>query len=122
MTRTFALFSLILLHACGGYNLANDLPAVREDSTPESHAELVRVVSNALNGIEVMLAEDVLTKSSRLVIERKPRRNLQGRIGSGRIMEPPEQFRLVINGSRCELVRLVDDAHYVLKETSCRQL
>lgn len=122
MARTLTLFSLILFQACGGYNLASDLPAIREESTPDSHAELVRVVSNALNGIEVTLAEDVLMKSSRLVIERKQQRNLQGRIDGGRILEPPEQFRLVINGSRCELVRLADDAHYVLKETSCRQL
>ena len=80
------------------------------------------ILSSSLHVMKAMLAEDVLTKSSRLVIERKPQRNLQGRIGSGRIMEPQEQFRLVINGSRCELVHLADDAHYVLKETSCRQL
>jgi len=122
MVRIVALFSLIFFHACGVYKLASDLPAVREKSTPGSHAELARVVSNALNGIEVILAEDVLTKSSRLVIERKQQRTLQGRIDGGRIMEPPERFRLVINGSRCELVHLADDAHYVLKETSCRQL
>ena len=122
MARTFALLTLILLHACKGHLQADDLPAVLEESTVASRAELVRVISNALNGISVTLAADALTKSSKLVIERIQRRNLQGRIGGGRVLELPEQFRLVIDDSGCVLVRLADDAHYLLKDASCRRL
>ena len=122
MARTFALLTLVLLHACNAHPLAGELPAVLETSTPASRAELVQVISDALNVVSVTLAEDALMKSSELVIEKKLRRNLQGRIGGGRVTDPPEQFKLVIDGSRCVLVRLADDTRYVLKEVNCRRL
>lgn len=122
MARTFALLTLVLLHACNAHPLAGELPAVLETSTPASRAELVQVISDALNVVSVTLAEDALMKSSELVIEKKLRRNLQGRIGGGRVTDPPEQFKLVIDGSRCVLVRLADDTRYVLKEALCRRL
>ncbi|HIO76227.1 MAG TPA: hypothetical protein EYG63_03430 [Gammaproteobacteria bacterium] len=126
MARTLALLNLILLAACQGGILAGDLPAVVNEYTPESHAELVRVISKALNGRSVTLAQDVLMDSDKLVIERKPQRNLQGRIDGGRVLEPPEQFRLVINGVRCELIHLHGEPHselrLALRQTRCRKL
>ena len=122
MARTIVLMALILLHACKGYIQASDLPAILEVTNLDVHAELVSVVSNALDGVSVILGSDVLMKSNNLIVERRKQQNLQGRLTTGRLIESPEQFILVINGSDCVLIRLITDARYVLKEARCRAL
>ncbi len=118
--RTFALVGSIVLCACQSQaNPAADVSAVIVEPTAESRAELQRVVSGALHDVPVHLADDALTDSSLLVIERKQHRTLEGRIGGDRMTESPEQFRLVANDSRCVLIHSKTGERYQLIGTTC---
>lgn len=110
---------LLLLYACSTPSVSQDISAVISNPTEESRAELQKVVSKALNGIEVKLAAHALTQSSLLTIERRPVRDSQGRRIMGRELGKPHQFRLVKNGSKCILVRLSDDSRWELPKTNC---
>lgn len=120
LLRMVALGILIVFSACQSPIEASDLPAVLEKSSASSHAELVQAVSDALHGSDVILADDVLTKSSSLTIERKERRDLQGRRGTGRMTDPPDHFELVINATDCVLIHLRDKSRTVLKKATCK--
>jgi hypothetical protein len=90
---------------------ACDEPAVITAPTPASREELARVVSAALHGARVTLADDALTKESILFIERARLR--------GRVMEKPEQFQLVWGGSQCVLIHRRTGERYALAHTTC---
>jgi hypothetical protein len=122
IVRMLAIAALFVLVACHSRLQANDLPAVVDSPTPASRAELVSVISKALNGLEVTLADDALTNSSTLIIERKQLQDIRGRIDSGRVMEMPEFFDLVINGSSCVLIHRQDESRHDLKNTVCKRL
>jgi hypothetical protein len=113
LRRALVLASLALA-AC-----AHELPARIVDPTASSRAELARVVSDALGGAPVALADDALTRESLLVIERKPPRDALGRPLGGRELGRPERFRLFRTDSACVLVHESDGRHYVLAATSC---
>ena len=117
---TFIIAAALLAPACNTLSAAGDVPAVISEPSSQSRAELFQVVSSALNGVPIILADDALTHSSLLTIERNPPRDLQGRPLTGRKLGRPEQFRLVINGSDCIVVHETDGKRYELSETSCR--
>jgi hypothetical protein len=111
--RNFIL-SLLALTAC-----SQEQPARIVDPTTRSRAELLRVVTQALGGAPVLLADDALTRASTLVIERNPPRDVQGRPLAGRELGKPQQFRLVKIGSACVLLHENDGERSVLAETTC---
>ncbi len=121
MTVQTTLFigAALLLSACNTLSAAHDFPAVIVSPTEQSRAELLRIVTNALYGAKLMLADDALTQSSLLNIERSAHRDLRGRQFNGRELGMPHQFRLLRNGSQCVLVKLPDEGRWVLAETSC---
>ena len=95
------------------------MPAVISNPTAESHEELVRVVSRALDGAPVTIADDALTGESALIIERTVRRDAQGRPLTGRDTDRPEHFRLVRNGSHCVLVHERTGRRWILRSATC---
>lgn len=99
---------------------ADDAAAVVANPTLESRAELHDVVSSALHDAPVQLAENALTISSLLLIERKTHRTLEGRVGNDRSLEAPEKFQLVLEGSRCVLVHVNTGVRYWLTHTHCK--
>ncbi|HJN51092.1 MAG: hypothetical protein QGI68_20145 [Pseudomonadales bacterium] len=119
MKSQAALVMGVVLIASAGHALstAKDIPAVITQHSVESRAELLHVVSTALNGIRITLADDALTHNSLLTLERNPPRDLQNRQLTGLQLERPQQFRLVINGSDCILVHQTGRWH--LEESSC---
>jgi hypothetical protein len=100
-------------------SLRGDQPAVIVNPTAESRAELKRVVSDMLFGAEVTLADDALTESSVLIIERARIRSLENPPLSGRDLGKPERFQLLTTGTECVLVHESDHARYELIETDC---
>ena len=103
--------------ACG--SLAQEQPAVIASPTAESRAELARVVAVALNGQPVTLADDALTRDSVLMIERRTPPGPQGRAATGRTLEAPDRFTLVLRGSQCVLVRVADGRAFDLDVAKC---
>ena len=98
---------------------AEEKPARIVNADDASRAALQTTVNDILN-TQVLLADDALTDSSLLVIERNPPRTLQNPNPRGLIMETPIQFRLVINGSDCILIDERDSARYELRSTACK--
>ena len=94
-------------------------PAAIMESTPEGRSDIQQAITAAL-GKDVLIADDALTKSSLLVIERRIPRTLEGRVASGRILDPPETFRLVLEGDQCVLLHDRTGESYPLENARCR--
>jgi len=105
--------------ACATAAPSRDLPAVITSPTPESRAELLRVVRDALHGAPVTLAEDALTRESTLIVARARVRGPDGTPATGRDTGRPEHFRLVRSGPRCVLVHEGSGKRFALASAAC---
>ena len=94
-------------------------PAAIIDSTASSRTDIRQAVTAAL-GTKVLIADDALTTSSLLIIDRRPQNTIDGRIGSGRILDPPETFQLVLDENQCILVHRRTEEAYPLENARCR--
>jgi hypothetical protein len=117
--RSVAFSALVMLSACASV-AGQKGPALLTSATTETHAELVKAVSAALNVPTVTLAADALTTDSELVIERTPARDAGGRRLQGREVSQPEHFQLVTAGTRCLLVHTRTQTEYELPNARCR--
>ena len=93
-------------------------PAAIIDSTASSRTDIRQAVTAAL-GTEVLIADDALTTSSLLIIERRSRRSIDGRVGSGRVVTPPEIFQLVLDDDQCILIHRRTGEAYPLENARC---
>ena len=108
MTKALLGASLwIMLTGCQTVNADYDQPARIVNPDADSRAALQATVNEAL-GREVMLADDALTGSSMLVIERWLPGTMEDPVPEGLILERPIQFQLVRNGDDCVLIRKSD--------------
>ena len=118
--RLFALVLGASLTACG--SLQGDRPAVIAAASASTRAELVRVVTQAFDGVPVTLADDAFTRDSVLSIERRTPPGPQGRAARGRTLDAPARLRLVLDGARCALVREADGRRFPLRDVRCAPL
>lgn len=114
----FMLVGLALLAACRTTVTSQDAPALITHPTSASHTALQKAINDALDS-SVLIADDALTASSILTVERRQPRSMQGQRATGRNLEPPFQFRLVINGASCILIDARDESRRVLENTTC---
>ena len=103
---------------CQTYGSYFDKPARIVNPDDASRAVLQDVVNTAF-GTNVTLADNALTDSSLLTIERSPRPTMENPNPLGRNMEMPFQLRLYINGNDCILVDQRDNSRYMLEKTTC---
>ena len=87
----------------------------------ETHAELIKAVSSALNVPSVTIAADALINDSLLVIERSGVRDADGRRVQGRELGKPEQFQLLLAKKRCVLLHVRTGVRYELAGASCNK-
>jgi hypothetical protein len=113
------LYSTLSMAGCNMNAVHDERPARIVEPTGESRAELRRAVNDLLHGADVMLADDALTESSVLIVERNRIRSLDNRPLSGRDLGRPERFQLVTTGDRCVLVHENDDERRELLKTQC---
>jgi hypothetical protein len=106
------------LTGCQTVDTDLDRPARIVNADADSRAALQAAVNEAL-GNDVLLAEDALTDSSLLTIERWPAGTMENPVPQGRILEKPIQFRLVINDSDCILIDQRNASRHVLQDTEC---
>lgn len=102
--------------ACHSLPTQVDQPALIREPTAASQAELRAVLHEALGDNEIRLAPDALTRSSILALEQGASAPPAAR---GRILELPERFELVLNGTRCYLIRSTTGQRYELEQTDC---
>jgi len=115
-----ALIVGLFLSLTGCQTLATDDDVAARITNPatDSRAALQEAVNDALD-TDVMLADDALTDSSVLTIERNPPRSMENLPAQGRNMDGPMQFRLVKNGDDCVLIYTNDDSRRKLANTRC---
>jgi hypothetical protein len=121
MTREFLIFTLgglALLAACRATEPGAGVPALITNPTGASRVALQNAVNTATNST-VLIADNALTDSSMLFVERRSAASLQGQPATGRNMEPPIEFRLVIVDSACILIDSRDESPHILDNTSC---
>jgi hypothetical protein len=110
--------SWFTLTGCQTVDADLDRPARIVNVDADSRAALQAAVNDAL-GTEVLLAQDALTDTSLLTIERWPAGTMENPVPQGRSLEKPVLFRLVINGSDCILIDQRNESRHVLKDTDC---
>jgi hypothetical protein len=119
--RQFARFAaaILMVSGCQTMNAAADVPALLSEPDEASRAALRATISAIFGGQDVPLADDALTKSSVLLIERNPRGSMDAPPATGRVLEEPIRFRLVKSGGECVLVDLRDESRHLLPDTTC---
>ena len=113
-------FAVLAMSFAGCKNVAPDADQAAVIVNPDaaSRAALQATV-NAVLHTDVALADDALTETSILTIERKIPQSIEGSPAQGRNMEMPIQFHLVRNGSECILIDQRDMTRTVLADTVC---
>lgn len=96
-----------------------DVPALIVSPSPTSRFELTRVVTTAVNDTAIALADDALTQTSSLALERSPPRSIDEQPATGRLLDQPVRFRLVLNGDNCVLINEADGRRWRLFQTEC---
>lgn len=105
--------------ACSSSPIEDDKPARIVDATAASRDELKRVVSEALDAPDVVLADDALTDSSRLVVERSRVRSIDNAPLAGRDLGVPEHFQLILHGGHCLLIHERTARRFSLDDATC---
>jgi len=110
---------IMLIAACRELNGQAHVPALLTNPGSETLLEIEQTVSAALNVTSVMLAEDVLTDNSLLVIQHAPQRSIERPPELGRDLGRPYRFQLVTNGSQCVLVDMQSEQSWPLSGVKC---
>lgn len=118
--KSIPLLSAFLLSACTTLQAQPDVAALITNPSAESRADLQSAVTAALNVASITLADDALTQTSILIIDRTRPRDAGGRQLSGRDVGKPEQFQLVKQGARCVLVHQASGKRFDLPKTTCK--
>ena len=118
LRKIVVLGTIVLLAACRSPIAEKDISALIVEPTANSSAELLGVVSAALDHAQITLADDALVYASQLIITRKQHKNIQNGV-LGRSYELPEHFDLVLNQGRCMLIRQKTGKRWQLKQTRC---
>ena len=110
---------LVAAGACAQRAAQTDVPAVLTSPTEATRAELLRVVSEAMEGAPVTLAADALTREDTLIVERAASRETKDMNLGGREMRRPDHFRLVKHGAVCVLVHVESSRRWTLASAGC---
>jgi hypothetical protein len=109
----------LLLAGCAQRKAPSEVSAVLTAPTAQSRAELLRLVSEAMNGAPVTIADDALTAGDTLIIEPAARRDAKDMNLGGRETRRPDHFRLVKSGPHCVLVHVETDRRWTLTSATC---
>ncbi len=118
-SASLASATMLIAAACRTVPAQREVAAVILDPSAQSKAALSKAVSEALHGPPVKLADNALTKTDWLIIEREHPRDAAGHPLDGREREMPEQFRLVKAGDQCTLVHQRTERRFPLAGVAC---
>ena len=116
----YLICATAFLFSCSTYSASRDVSALLTSSTEGSRLAIQQAVKRSLgNRGDILIAPDALTKSSILIIDKKPVRRIDNQ-NSGRRLTRGDRFRLVLNSNRCYLVHLEGTARFELPDTTCK--
>jgi hypothetical protein len=118
-TRSLILLAVLAVTGCRTAAVAEAEPALLDRPSAETRAELRRLVTTALGGVEVTLSDDALTETSVLVIERKRRVAPDGTLIMGRDLGGADRFLLLRQGERCLLEHAQTGERWELTGATC---
>ena len=107
------------LGGCANRSPSPEVGALRTNPDSESKRELENVVSSALGASDVSLADDALTQSSVLIVERSRMRRIGQPTELGRDLGRPERFQLIRDANQCFLVHERTELRWLLADTEC---
>ena len=108
-----------IVAACSSPEVSLDVAALRVNVDARSTAELRNVISSALDGVNVTIADDALTRESTLIIERGMSRSVDRGPELGRNLGRPNHFRLILDARQCFLVHEETGLRWMLGDTEC---
>jgi len=117
--KQLLLLSTLLLTACAQSQTQSDANAVITDPSAASRNELRAAVAGLLGVADVRLADDALTQSSTLLVERAAAVDAEGRPLNGRDLGRPEKFQLLKQGTQCVVVHVSSGKRAELPHTKC---
>ena len=94
-------------------------PAVLSETSPAIRAEITQVVSKALGGRNVLIADNSLMATNRLIIEQRNAVH-NGMTVMTREDPLPDHFRLMVSGKTCMLVHEQTGEVYPLSQAVCK--
>jgi hypothetical protein len=115
-----ALLATAIFASCTTLAAKGDVAALVVNPSAATRAELMSLISKALDGAPVTLADDAFTRDSTVIIERARITNAQGLRLQGRELQPPAHFKLVKSGRRCVLVQEETGKRSSLRTTRCK--
>jgi len=107
--------------ACASAASEKGEPAVLSKTSPDIRAEITDVVSKALHGRNVLIADNSLMMTNRLIIERRNAVH-NGITVMTRDDPMPDHFRLMISGTSCSLVHEQTGKAYPLSKVVCKPI
>ncbi|MBB6093195.1 hypothetical protein HNQ60_002073 [Povalibacter uvarum] len=117
MKRIAAIGAALIVTACAQSPSKADAPAVIVEASAQSRAELLSTVQKALGVSSITLADDALTQSSTLFVERAS--DAGGRPLDGRNLGRPERFDLIKSADHCVLIYERTGERHELTSTRC---
>ena len=111
-----------LFAGCVHSQASAERPAVLENPGAEQRAELQSAVAGMLGVQDVVLAADALTQSGVLLVEQGNQRDASGHLIDGRNRGRPEEFHLLLSGTRCVLLHVNKSTRRELRTVQCRAL
>ena len=112
---------ILLMSGLGlGCQSVADQAAVLSAPSTTTQAQLQSAISEMLDGTPVRLAEDAFASNSLLTLEHSPPGSIDGQFAGARTVERPEQFKLLISGSACQLLRVKTGQQRVLQDLRCQ--
>jgi hypothetical protein len=118
-SKKLSILVLAAAVGCSTSAIQDDIPALLTNPGPDTHREIEQSISAALDGVDIAIAEDALTRNSTLTIERGMKRSIARSPEMGRDLGRPEHFQLVIDGPQCVLVHASTGLHWILKSSEC---
>lgn len=116
---TAAATGLLSLCGCQSATTSDPVPAILTAPSAEITAELGAGATELLSGAPVTLGSTAFITSSELTLEPALRKSPLGRLGRGRMIEPPDALRLLRAGNQCVLEHINSGDQVVLKTQLC---
>jgi hypothetical protein len=121
MKNKTILLSTVLITSLSACSLkaSEPVPAILPDNSGDARAEIIDIVSNALGGKKIPIAQDVFQESSRLLLGVKPVTAPNGVIVHGSSGSPAIVFELIKQDDNCLLRRLDTMQSWPLQTKLC---